>query len=74
MHKSPYYERIKQDLARRGRTDLDPRHIEAYMRLEHSTLDGLNEIRFRKEITVSILCINLDGLKNAESCAKSFGL
>jgi hypothetical protein len=74
MHKSPYYEKIEQELARRGRPDLDPRHIESYIRLAHSTLDGLNEMQFRKEVTISMDCIKIDGLKNAESCAKSFGL
>jgi len=72
--KSPYYERIKEDLARRGRIDVDPRHVEAYIRLVGKTMDGLTEIQFRREISIGMSCIEVYGLVNAESCAKSFGL
>jgi len=52
----------------------DPRHIEAYMRLEHSTLDALTRDRFNEEVSIAVECINVDGVSNAESLALSFGL
>ena len=30
----------------------DPRHVEAYMRVEHPTLDGLSAERFRAEVAI----------------------
>lgn len=52
----------------------DPRHIEAYMRLEHSTLDGLSRTQFAHEVRIGMDCVDEDGVENAERCAKSFGL
>jgi hypothetical protein len=71
-----YYQKIiRERLASMGYIGkYDPRHIEAYMRLEHSTLDGLSSAQFNKEINIAMDCVNLDGSDNAEKCAKSFGL
>ena len=52
----------------------DPRHIEGYMRLEHSTLDGLSRAEFKNEVKIAVECIREDGLENAEKNAVSFGL
>jgi hypothetical protein len=52
----------------------DPRHVEAYMRLEHPTLDGLSPRAFRAEIQVACACIDEAGGAAAESCARSFAL
>ncbi len=56
------------------RQDVDPRHVEAYMRLEHSTLDRLSKSRFADEVEIGVMCVDADGVKNAESCAQSFAL
>ncbi len=71
---SPYYKSIKEQLFKTGHDGYDPRHIEAYMRCEHSTLDGLSKKSFDYEISVAIECIKVDGKVNAERLAKSFGL
>lgn len=70
-----YYQNfIRQESAKIGFIGYDPRHIEAYIRLEHSTLDGLSKPKFIKEIRIAIQCIDIDGKDTAEKCAKSFGL
>lgn len=71
---SQYSQYIKDESEKMGYIGYDPRHIEAYIRLEHSTLDGLSPAKFKKEIIIGIECIKSDGIENAESCAKSFGL
>jgi len=72
--RSPYYETIRLELARTGHVGTDPRHVEAYMRLEHPTLDGLPKQQFADEVAIGVRCIAEDGAENAERCARSFGL
>ena len=72
--KSFYHQAIREEIARQGKIGIDPRHVEAYMRLEHPTLDGLSGQQFKKEVKISIACIEQEGATVAESCAKSFGL
>lgn len=69
-----YYQTIREELARQGFIGTDPRHVEGYMRLEHSTLDGLSKGQFRREVLIGALCVERDGEANAEANAKSFGL
>ncbi len=69
-----YQKMIKEKLTAIGYFEIDPRHIEGYMRLEHGTLDGLSKKQFDSEIIMGIECIRADGKENAESLAKSFGL
>lgn len=71
---SYYQNAVREELARQGRIGLDPRHIEAYMRLEHPTLDGLSRAQFSDEVSIGIACVDADGEDNAERCAQSFGL
>lgn len=52
----------------------NPRHIEAYVRLECSILDNLSDARLRKEVKMAQQCIDIGGLDQAESLAKSYGL
>ena len=47
----------------------DPRHIEAFMRVEHSTLDGLSPSRFRSEVRLAALAVDEGGKELAESVA-----
>lgn len=55
-------------------TDIRPNHVEAFMRLEHPTLNGLSRRKFRAEVKVAVACIREGGLEEAEACARSFGL
>lgn len=41
---------IEEDLARYGREACDPRHVEAHMRANHGTLDGLSRAEFREAV------------------------
>lgn len=54
--------------------NIDPRHIEAYMRVEHSTLDGLSPRQFAAEVVLARKCIREGGKDMAERIAQSFGL
>ena len=69
-----YQQMIREEAARQGYIGIDPRHVEAYMRLEHGTLDALSMSKFRKEVRISIACIKEGGEVGAESLAKSYGL
>lgn len=62
------------DIFRELQPKHDPRHIEAYVRLEHSTLDHLNRDTLREEAQVAADCIDICGKKAAEELAESYGL
>jgi len=68
-----YSELIRKDLDRMGAV-ADPRHIEGYMRIVHSTLDGLSASEFRSEVALCFACVQEGGTEAAESNAQSFGL
>lgn len=72
MHVTPYTARIAALL--NPIDNIDPRHIEAYMRVEHSTLDGLSVRQFAKEVCIAQACIRESGKEMAERIARSFGL
>jgi hypothetical protein len=67
--RAPYQHLIKQLVPEK----YDPRHIEAFMRVRHSTLDGLSRSEFRKEVKLAMACIDEVGPTEAEKYAKSFG-
>jgi hypothetical protein len=71
-----YYEQIiRSTLARIGRIGAaDARHVEAWMRIEHSTLDGLSVDQFRAEVKVALQCIEAGPLADSEALAQSYGL
>jgi len=54
--------------------DHDPAHVEAWMRLKHPTLDGLDAAHFAREVDVAISCITTAGLQECDELAHSFGL
>ena len=68
---------IYQEMIKEVAPNYDPRHIEAFMRCGHSTLDGLSREQFIKEVHFSARCVDemnrclVDG---AEELAQSFGL
>lgn len=72
--RAPYHHVIAPMLARRGRLDVDPRHIEAFIRIEHPTLDHLDRQRFSNEVTIALLCVDEVGPAEAEQHALSAGL
>ncbi len=72
---SYYAQTIRETLARIGRIGAaDPRHLEAWMRLEHSTLDGLSPAQFTSEVAIALQCIEAGPLADSEALAQSFGL
>lgn len=70
-----YYQKaIAQYLDKHKISGFDPRHIEAFMLLQYSTLSHLDARTFNKEIRIGIECIKEGGKDAAERNAKSFGL
>jgi hypothetical protein len=54
--------------------DVDPRHVEAWMRLEHPTLDGLSAAELERAIQEALECVRAAGATESEALAASFGL
>jgi len=73
--KPPYYDVIFPILRRMGRTDIDPRHVEAYLRLESptSTLDDWSRAKFRRLVPEIVDVIDADP-RGAEQLADSYGM
>ena len=65
-----YYQRCIAERA----ADVDPRHVEAWMRLEHPTLDGLSRRAFDDAIDEALACAWAAGAAESEAPAASFGL
>ena len=66
---------IRESMARTGHlAAADPRHVEAWMRLEHGCLDGLSAQQFTEEVTTALACIAAGPLADSEALAASFGL
>lgn len=66
---------IREALARAGHVGAaDPRHIEAWMRLERGCLDGLSRQQFNAEVTVALQCVAAAPADRSEALAASFGL
>lgn len=55
-------------------SDRDPRHVEAWMRVAHGTLDQLDLADFESEICVANACIEEAGDAESEYLALSYGL
>ena len=53
---------------------IDPRHVEGYIRLEHSILGELSWATIKREVKLCISCIREGGIDAAERNAQSFGL
>ena len=67
-----FHKRIKASLAAQGLPVWEPRHIEAYMRLNFSTLiNPLSQQQFDDEVLICSECIKLEGPAKAESLAQS---
>ena len=73
--RSFYTQAIRESLAKAGRVGAaDPRHVEAWMRLEHGCLDGLSAGQFQSEVEIALACIAASSTNENESLAESFGL
>ena len=69
---SGYARLIEDDLKTIGRHDVDPRHVEAYLRLEYRSLDSLSRGDFLIETKGIVGAIDVDPIQ-AEQLAQSFG-
>jgi len=66
---------IRKVLAQAGLVGrYEPRHVEAWMRLEHPTLDRLSAEQFSREVICATRCIDRDGVARSELLAGSLGL
>ena len=54
--------------------DVDPRHDEAWMRVEHATLDGLSRQEFIDAMHAALAAALDAGPEESEALAASFGL
>jgi hypothetical protein len=70
MARWTFYQRF---IAERTR-DVDPRHVEAWMRIEHPTLDGLSQAEFIAEMHAALAATIDAGPEESERLAASFGL
>lgn len=68
--KTPYTDRIAGMVT----GAYDPRHVEAYMRIEHSVFDWMAPSRFASEVKIACECIDEGGRRAAERLAASYGL
>lgn len=69
-----YQQMIREDAASMGLVGkVDPRHVEAWMRLEYGTLDARPRSDFRAFIRETI-AIEQEAPGESEKCARSFGL
>jgi hypothetical protein len=54
--------------------ETDPRHVEAWMRLAHPTLDGLSRSEFLAAMYEALAQVQDAGPTESEALAASFGL
>ena len=72
---TPYSDTIRQCLATSGHVgQYDPLHIEAYMRLEHSTLDHLSPSQFADEVKWARLAVATTSTTDMVRLVDSLGL
>ncbi len=55
-------------------TDTNPAHVEAWMRLEHGTLDHLTAAAFQHEVCAANACIAASTPADNDALARSYGL
>lgn len=71
---SNYQQMIVAILDREGVRYIDPRHVEAWMRVENPTLDNLSPKQFAVEVKMALTCINAATRAQSEALAQSEGL
>jgi len=72
--RSPYADTIMKVAKRLGRPAVNPRWVEAFMRLEYPSLNSVSPESFDREVKIGISCIDFVGPEKAERCAQSIGL
>ena len=66
---------IRETMARAGKVGAaDPRHVEAWMRSGHPTLDALSMSAFEREVAVALRCIAASTAEKSEALAASYGM
>ena len=72
---SAYQELIREDMARLGLIGaVNPRHVEAWMRCEHPTLDALSRPQFAAEVAAGVACAQEAPADLSERLAHSYGV
>jgi truncated hemoglobin YjbI len=69
-----YETAIREDAALLGVPGINPAHIEAWMRVEHGTLDALSPAQFRDEVLVAVACARASTSAENDALAASYGL
>jgi hypothetical protein len=69
-----YRDLIREVLAKNGKIGTNPAHVEAWMRVQHSTLDGLSFREFTDEVMLAAACIAASTNETNERLAKSMRL
>ena len=70
MSRSTFHQRVIAEHV----SDTDPRHVEAWMRLAHPTLDGLSRSEFVAAMYEALGQVQDAGADESETLAASFGL
>lgn len=69
-----YQNKIRETVSALGKIGVEPRHVEAWMRVEHPTLDHLAPKQFREAVALAIESTEVGGADMSEKLARSFGL
>jgi hypothetical protein len=69
-----YQKLIRELLAKAGRIGTNPRHVEAWMRIEHDTLDALSPAQFAQEVEIAAQCTSEAGVATSDALAASLGI
>jgi hypothetical protein len=69
-----YQRLIRETLARLSRADLDPRHVEAFMRDEYGALGHLGGNCWNRAVSDAADLVERGGPKLAEDLAQALGL
>lgn len=69
-----YASAINATLVKIGRTDVSPVYVEAWMRVEHPTLDGLTAYGFAQEVEIAVDCVDHSTEAENLKLAQSYGL
>jgi hypothetical protein len=70
-----YQQMIRESMARTGAiAKADPRHVEAWMRESHYTLDALSPQEFTAAVVDALGCIAESGREMSEQLAAAVGL
>ncbi len=67
-----YEQMIREECARQGHVGMNPKLIEAWMRLDHPCLDGLDKDQFAEEVAIAIACVKREPETSAK-LARSYG-